>query len=162
MIDAITEQRPDPESRITLSDKRDALGVPMPRANWRIDAEARGSLIRLGKLIAAEFPRAGLPAPVLEDWVARERPEEAVIIDMAHCVGTTRMADDPKAGVVDAACRVHGVAGLYVGGGSVFPTSGHANPTLMILALAVRLADQIRADLSVRATKALSHGERVG
>jgi choline dehydrogenase-like flavoprotein len=150
MIDAITEQRPDPDSRITLSDRCDVLGVPIPRANWRIDIEARRSLVRLGKLIASEFPRAGLPAPVLEDWVANDRPEEAVIIDMAHCVGTTRMADDPGSGVVDAQCRVHGVAGLYVAGGSVFPTSGHANPTLMILALAVRLADRIKADLPAR------------
>jgi choline dehydrogenase-like flavoprotein len=148
VIDGITEQRPDPESRITLSDKRDALGVPMARANWRVDDDARRSLIRLGRLVASELPRAGLPAPVLEDWVASERPQDAAVIDMAHMAGTTRMSDDPKSGVVDANCRVHGVAGLYVAGSSVFPTNGHANPTLMILALAIRLADKIKADLA--------------
>jgi choline dehydrogenase-like flavoprotein len=149
-VDAITEQQPDPESRVTLSDRRDALGVPLPRVNWRIDDMARRSLVRMGNLIAAEFPRAGLPAPILEDWVANDRPEEAVIIDMAHNLGTTRMSDDPRSGVVDPRCRVHGISGLYVAGGSVFPTSGHANPTLTIVALAVRLADQLRADLAPR------------
>jgi choline dehydrogenase-like flavoprotein len=147
-IDGISEQRPDPDSRITLSSVTDPLGVPKARVCWRIDAEARRSLVRLGQLLAAELPRAGLPAPVLEEWVALERPEDAVIIDMGHTLGTTRMSEDPRLGVVDARCRVHGVAGLYVAGGSVFPTSGHANPTLMILALAIRLADQIKTDLS--------------
>jgi choline dehydrogenase-like flavoprotein len=54
------------------------------------------------------------------------------------------MHEDPKQGVVDAHCRVHGVANLYIAGSSVFPTSGHANPTLTIVALAVRLADHIK------------------
>jgi choline dehydrogenase-like flavoprotein len=148
VIDGITEQRPDPESRITLSDKSDALGVPIARVNWRIDDEARRSLIRLGHLVAAELSRAGLPAPLLEDWIAEERPQDGVIIDTAHTAGTTRMSDDPKLGVVDPNCQVHGVAGLYVAGASVFPTSGHANPTLMILSLAVRLADRIKVDLA--------------
>jgi choline dehydrogenase-like flavoprotein len=58
------------------------------------------------------------------------------------------MSDDPKLGVVDSNCQVHGVAGLYVAGASVFPTNGHANPTLMIVALAVRLADKIKIDLA--------------
>ncbi len=68
-----------------------------------------------------------------------------MIIDMAHTLGTTRMSNDPKTGVVDRNCQVHGVHGLYIAGGSVFPTSGHANPTLMILSLAIRLADTIKA-----------------
>ena len=67
---------------------------------------------------------------------------------MAHPSGTTRMSEDPKLGVVDSNCQVHGVGGLYVAGASVFPTSGHANPTLMILSLAIRLADKIKVDLA--------------
>jgi choline dehydrogenase-like flavoprotein len=52
---------------------------------------------------------------------------------------------------VDADCKVHGVDGLYVAGSSVFSTAGHANPTLMILALAVRLADHLRRSMSMKA-----------
>jgi choline dehydrogenase-like flavoprotein len=148
MINGVTEQLPDPESRITLSDKLDALGLPMARINWRIDDQARRSLIRLGHLLAAELPRAGLPTPVLEDWIARERPQDGDVTDIAHTSGTTRMSDDPKRGVVNSKCQIHGVAGLCVAGTSVFPTSGHANPTLMLVSLALRLADQIKTDLA--------------
>ncbi|CAH2601799.1 Glucose-methanol-choline (GMC) oxidoreductase:NAD binding site [Rhodovastum atsumiense] len=147
-LDAITEQKPDPDSRITLSGQRDRLGVPLARVQWRIDPDAARSLARLGRILAAEFARVGLPVPELVPWVARDRPQDAVLIDMGHTSGTTRMADDPRSGVVDSRCRVHGVPGLYVAGASVFPTSGHANPTLMIVALAIRLADQIKADLA--------------
>jgi choline dehydrogenase-like flavoprotein len=143
-IDTITEQVPDPESRIFLSDQTDALGVPIAKANWRVDQQARQSLVRLGQVLEAEFTRVGLPTPILEPWVTNSRPEDSVIIDMAHTSGTTRMSDDPKAGVVNSDCQIHGVANLYIAGASVFPTSGHANPMLMILALAIRLADHIK------------------
>ena len=122
--------------------------MPLARARWRVGEDSRRTLANLGRLLAEEFSRVGLPAPVLEDWVAEDRVGDAVIIDMAHTAGTTRMSDDPKTGVVDANCQVHGVAGLYVAGASVFPTSGHANPTLMIVTLAVRLADFLKRDFS--------------
>jgi choline dehydrogenase-like flavoprotein len=148
-IEGITEQRPDPESRITVSDETDALGVPIARVNWLNDDEALRSLARLGQILEGECRRAGLPAPQLEDWVVEQRLEDCVLIDSAHTAGTTRMSDDPKLGVVDSNCQVHGVAGLYVAGGSVFPTCGHANITLMIVTLAIRLSDRIKGDLAV-------------
>ena len=61
-------------------------------------------------------------------------------------MGTTRMAKDPRSGVVDSNCRVFGVSNLFVAGGSVFPTGGHANPTWMFLALALRLADHLATE----------------
>ena len=61
-----------------------------------------------------------------------------------HHIGTTRMATNPRHGVVDANCRVHGTANLYVAGSSVFPTAGNANPTLTIVALAIRLAEHLQ------------------
>lgn len=147
IINGISEQAPDPESRITLSDKTDALGVPIPRVDWRIGDAAPRTLIRLGHLLATELPRAGLPAPILEDWIAQKRPQDGDLTDVAHSSGTTRMSDDPKRGVVNPDCRLHSVAGLYVAGASVFPTAGHANPTLMIVTLALRLADHLKAEL---------------
>lgn len=68
----------------------------------------------------------------------------------AHHLGTTRMSDDPAFGVVDRDCRVHGVANLYVAGGSVMPTSGHANPTLTIVALALRLGEHLASTSAAR------------
>lgn len=149
-VDAITEQDPDPENRVTLTDRPDGFGVPVPRVHWTVGERPRRTLIQLAKLVEVEFARAGLPLPKLASWV-NDPTEEAVIIDTGHTSGTTRMSIDPRKGVVDANCRVHGVGGLYVAGGSVFPTSGHANPTLMIVALAIRLADQLKKDL--RATE---------
>lgn len=64
-----------------------------------------------------------------------------------HC-GGTRMHADPRKGVVDANCRVHGLANLYVAGSSIFPTSGHANPTVNLLAFALRLADHLKQELA--------------
>ena len=86
--------------------------------------------------------------------------------NVAHPIGTTRMASDPTREMVDATGQMHGVNGLYVAGSSVFPTAGHANPTQMIVAMAVRLADELkRKDLrdlrqgSYLPTKELSRRE---
>ncbi len=62
----------------------------------------------------------------------------------SHHMGTTRMHADPKRGVVDQTSKVHGIANLFIAGSSVFPTVGHANPTLTIVALALRVADHIK------------------
>jgi choline dehydrogenase-like flavoprotein len=146
-IDAITEQRPNPDSRVTLSDRTDRLGVRLAKVNWRINDDERHTLVRVAELTRDAFSRAGLAKPILEPWVAEKRFADGIIIDMAHTLGTTRMSDNPRSGVVDENCQVYGVRGLYIAGGSVFPTSGHANPTLMILAFAIRLADMIKSQL---------------
>lgn len=147
-IDAIAEQRPNPDSRVSLSDRTDRLGVPLAKVNWRINDDERRTIVRIAHLTRDVFARAGLPKPLLEPWIAEERLADGVIIDMAHTLGTTRMSENPKSGVVDENCQVHGVQGLYLAGASIFPTSGHANPTLMILALAIRLADTIKSRLA--------------
>jgi choline dehydrogenase-like flavoprotein len=84
---------------------------------------------------------------VLENWVVDDLELPSCFRDVAHPTGTTRMAADPKNGVVDPNGRVHGVRGLWMAGSSTFPTSGHANPTQMIVAFAIRLADQLKLDL---------------
>ena len=63
---------------------------------------------------------------------------------MGHHIGTTRMGDDPRTSVVNADGRIHGVSNLFVAGSATFPTSSQANPTLTIVALAVRLADHLK------------------
>lgn len=146
-IEAISEQAPNPNSRISLSSRKDRFGVPLAKVDWRINDAERRTLLRMAELARASLISAGLPAPTLENWALERRPQDIVIIDMAHTLGTTRMSADAKTGVVDQNCRVHGVHNLYVAGGSVFPTSGHANPTLMILAFAIRLADHLNSKL---------------
>ncbi len=143
-IDVITEQFPNRESRVLLSDKKDALGAPIARVDWRISEAERRSIMRLAQIFASELQRAGLPTPVLEDWITAGRPEDGVFIDMAHAMGGTRMSTNPEEGVVDSNCRAHGLENLYIAGSSVFPTSSHVNPTLTIVALATRLADHLK------------------
>lgn len=67
-----------------------------------------------------------------------------------HHMGTTRMSDTPRDGVADSHGRVHGIANLFIAGSSLFPTSGWANPTLTIVALACRTAEEIASDLRHR------------
>jgi len=145
-----SEQVPERDSRVQLSARRDALGLPVSAVDWRVGAQERASQAALATLIAQEFKRLGLPAAQLADWVREDRPETAALVDGSHPAGTTRMAADPRHGVVDADCHVYGVPGLYVAGSSVFPTVGHANPTLTIVALAFRLARHLERSLAPR------------
>jgi choline dehydrogenase-like flavoprotein len=155
-IHVMSEQQPDPESRIVLSETKDALGLPIAKATWKISAADRRTIVRIGQLLVEELPKAGMPAPVMADWIVEGRGEDAPLVDMAHMIGTTRMSDDPKFGVVDSQCQVHGVKGLYIIGSSVFPTSSHVNPTMTIVALAMRTGDHLKTVLSeAREAKAL-------
>ena len=95
-------------------------------------------------LVAEELGRLGLGHLRYDDWLlASDAPWPPVPIKCHH-IGTTRMSDDPRRGVVDRECRVHGIENLWIAGSSVFPTSGFANPTLTILALTLRLASQLQ------------------
>lgn len=142
---SMTEQLPDPESRITLSDRTDRFGMPLSRIDWRINEAEERSMRRVAELVAAEVVRLGYEPPQLESWVTNNDALPSTFQDVGHPTGTTRMSDDPGRGVVDAQCQVHGVDGLFVVGSSVFPTAGHANPTQMIVALAIRAADTLKA-----------------
>jgi choline dehydrogenase-like flavoprotein len=146
-IHAISEQFPDRDSRVRLAETRDIFGVPRAVVEWRPGDKAVLAIARLAQVMRDEFRRVGLPAPDLADWISLHKLEDGKVIDMAHTLGTTRMSSDPARGVVDTNCQVHGVGELYIGGGSVLPTSGHANPTLMILSLAIRLADHLKQQL---------------
>jgi choline dehydrogenase-like flavoprotein len=82
------------------------------------------------------------------DWVTRPKPVwPSTLSGGWHHMGTTRMHDDPKQGVVNASCRVHGMANLSIAGSSVFPTAGAVNPTLTLVALTLRLSDHLKGRL---------------
>ncbi|MGE0666525.1 MAG: GMC oxidoreductase [Sphingomonadales bacterium] len=138
-----TEQVPNPDSRVTLSPRRDALGEPLAALDWRLSPIDRDGIARVHAALAAEVARSGLGrflwAPETGDGLMRG------VSGGSHHMGTTRMSNDPRKGVVDADLKVHGVGNLYVAGSSVFPSGGWANPTLTIVALSVRLAEHLRA-----------------
>lgn len=146
-----SEQTPNPDSRVTLSDKVDALGLPIARTDWRIGELDRRSQAALAMRIRTEFARLRLPEAQVAAWVQDGCYDTAVLSDGCHPTGTTRMASDARTGVVDPDCQVFGVDGLFIAGSSVFPTAGHANPTLMIVALSCRLADHLKLRISRQA-----------
>lgn len=144
-----TEQAPNPDSRVVLAPERDALGLRRVRLDWQLSAIDRHTVVAATKAFGAEFARLGLGRVRLADWLLDGG--DAWSPDMLggyHHMGTTRMAADPGKGVVDADCRVHHVDNLYMAGSSVFPTGGCTNPTLTIVALALRLADHLRPRLT--------------
>jgi choline dehydrogenase-like flavoprotein len=135
------EQSPIAESRLTLTDERDALDMPRVALDWRIaaddDVRLRRALVILGReLAAAGVARAWIPGDGSR-FVWKPTPG-------GHHMGTTRMGTDPAASVVDANCRTHQTGNLYIAGSSVFPTTGDSNPTLTIVALAHRLAQTLK------------------
>lgn len=138
------EQAPNPDSRVLLGGETDALGLRRLKLDWRLSEIDKRSIRELAVLIGAELGRlnkgrVGIPRWLLDDHPSDDDP----ILGGYHHMGTTRMSLDPSQGVVDADCRVFSTRNLFIAGSSVFTTGGAANPTLTIVALALRLADHL-------------------
>jgi choline dehydrogenase-like flavoprotein len=142
-VRAMFETESQYDNRVTLSPARDALNRPRARLQWRLSEHDLRCMGRAMRLFDAAFRHAGVGRLELafpdtaEGW-------RSVLEGGKHHMGTTRMHADPRLGVVDPDGRVHGAPNLYVTGSSVFPSGGYANPTLTIVALAIRLADHLR------------------
>jgi choline dehydrogenase-like flavoprotein len=142
----VIEPVPNPNSRVTLLDERDQLGLPRVRLNWQLSAQDKVTIRRSQEIIGQALGAAGLGRLMLtmsdqgDSW-----PE--TLEHGWHNIGTTRMHIDPKRGVVNPHGQVHGTSNLFIAGSSVFPTAGYSPPTLTIVALAVRLADHIKKRL---------------
>jgi len=140
------EQSPQPDSRVTLTDAVDRLGVPKLRIDYRYvraDAEA---VYRAHLQLADWLERTG--TGTVEFRQPPDRTVDAILAIAAHGthqIGTARMAASPADGVVDGDLRCFGIDNLYVASSAVFPTSGQCNPTLTIAALSARLADHLCA-----------------
>lgn len=144
-LQCILEQKPDPESRVLLSrNRRDALGMPLSEIDWKMSEHEYRTARRLNLLVIQEFQRLKLPIPRPTPCLDQDKNWRFHFVERAHPSGSTRMSGDEKQGVVDPNCQVHGVRGLFVSGSSVFPTSGAANPTLMVVTIALRLADWLK------------------
>lgn len=136
------ELMPDPERRLTLTGERDALGMPRLKLNMTISdhdfARYRRTITELGRqMLAARAGMIRLDRSTRAEWLE--------VMDWGnHHLGTARMNIDPKRGVVDSNCKVHGISNLFIAGSSVFPTYGASNPTMNLVALTLRLADHVK------------------
>jgi len=152
---ARAEQAPNPSSRVVLSDQRDALGCRRANLDWQLSDLDKHSVRELALALGREFNRLGIGKVSPMDWLqdgTTAWPLDPTVgnhpIGGYHHMGTTRMSASPAHGVVDSNCTVHGMGNLHVAGSSVFATSGWANPTLTLLALAHRLARHIDETLT--------------
>lgn len=144
------EQVPNQESRVTLQPS----GVPGKRRALAVDYQVvdqdLDSVLKSHEILDAWLRRNGLGR--LEYWHDTSARRQAVLdqaFDGYHQIGLSRMSETPADGVADADCRVHGIANLYLAGSSLFPTGGHANPTLPAVALALRLADHLKVVVAI-------------
>jgi choline dehydrogenase-like flavoprotein len=143
-LDFHAEQEPLAASRVTLSEERDEFDMPRVMIDWRYSALDVKTVRESVRLFAQEIERCGIGR--------FEYDPESIESEMlrygaygGHHLGTARMGSDVRTSVVDLNCRIHGVDNLYVAGGALFPTSSQANPTLTIVALALRLAEHLQA-----------------
>jgi choline dehydrogenase-like flavoprotein len=142
------ESEPNRESCVSLSDRVDRDGLPQLKIDLKFGDKDASSIVRAHDVLDRALRNTGHASI---DYL--DAPDERVgnVLSQArdgyHQMGTTRMGLDPKTSVVDKDCRVHGLDNLYIASSSVFPTGGHANPTLFATALGVRLAENLAHSL---------------
>ncbi len=146
------EQAPNEESRIRLDlDRKDPIfGQPVAHVDWRLnEADKRSARRALEITLEYLYQRGAVSHEMItdvsggeEDWTLT--PHEGALETGDHHMGALRMSAEPEEGIVDPDSRLHRVDNLYIAGSAVFPTGGYANPTLTIVALALRLADHLK------------------
>lgn len=141
------EQSPNPNSRVTLDREVDALGVPLPHLHWELTMLEKRSIRKIYELIGRAAGQSGVGRVKMMEYLSdpNDTTWPALTGGGWHHMGTTRMTDDTKTGVVDKNCKVHGISNLYVAGSSCFTTAGAVNPTLTLIALTLRLSDHLKS-----------------
>jgi len=138
------EQSPDATNRISLLDELDSIGLPKLNIQFRFSTTDVEAVVRAHELLDADMRAAG--AGSISYTTRNVDPVSSVLAsarDGYHQLGGAIISDDPRIGIVDRNCDVHGLENLSVVAGCVFPSGSQANPTLTVMALASRLADRI-------------------
>ena len=146
-VSVTVEQEPNPSSRVTLGERMDPLGQPLPELDWQLGATEKRTIRELQKALGSWLvdQHAGRFSGLLGD----ETPDRALRGEW-HQLGTARISTTESSGVVDSDLKIHGSSNVYITGGAVFPTVGYANPTLTIVALSLRLASHLEPRLASR------------
>jgi choline dehydrogenase-like flavoprotein len=131
---------------VLLHSEKDFFGMPRLLIKIAFTGLDVDSVLRAHRVMKQQFAKTNTGELIYEESALLDDVKHEIqdFNSSAHQIGTTRMSVEPREGVVDPNCRVHGIQNLFVAGCSVFPTSGHANPTLTLVALAVRLADHLK------------------
>jgi choline dehydrogenase-like flavoprotein len=127
ILGVLCELLPQAENRVTLAGQQDQYGLPIACFQYSLCENDKRNI---------EYATS-----VVEDiWEGAEAQDTLKIDRYAHLVGGCRMGFSPDDSVVDSSHRAWGIENLFVCDGSVMPTQGAANPALVIMALADRLA----------------------
>ena len=143
------EQAPNPKSRIMLDTEKDGLGVPRVKLHWDLTELDKYSMRKIYEIFGVEVAKAGIGRVKMYDflWEANDAEMLNTLGGGWHHMGTTKMHNDPKQGVVDANCKVHGLSNLFVAGSGCCTTAGAPNPTLNLVALSLRLSDHLKEEI---------------
>jgi len=134
------DQIPSRSNRVLLSKALDKTGVNKVDIHWSFSNKDKKTLFKFVETINKEFIRGDFG--LIKSDILKEKKLKLTAIH-SHFMGTTRMSNVEKFGVVNQDCRVFNYSNLYISGPSVFPTYGFANPFLTIVALSIRLAEHI-------------------
>jgi choline dehydrogenase-like flavoprotein len=145
-IRAAWEQAPNKNNKITLSKtEKDIFGIPRPILHYKKTDFDKNTVYKTIKQIASYGNSLSYGKIKVFDYVSSlgVYPQEDELAGYHH-MGGTRMSDSNQDGVVDKNLKVHGINNFFIAGSSVFPSGGHANPTLTITQLSLRLGDHIK------------------
>jgi len=151
----LQEQQPDPDNRIRVSERRDYNGTPIVAIDWRFTEADKAAVLRQRELFKREIEGAGIGSIT---W----SKDVYTIPSSVHPIGGARMGHDVRTSVVNEHLEVHGVPNLLITSSAVFPTSGYANPTLTVVALACRAADRVKRLMASQPSDAASTGDNPG
>ena len=140
------EQAPNPNSRVTIETEKDELGVPKANLHWELTALEKRSLRAIYRILGQQVGIAGIGRIKLMEFLRDEN--DNTFPDSTnggwHHMGTTRMSNDPKKGVVNSNCQIHGISNLSIAGAACYSTAGASNPTLTLTALTLRLSNYLK------------------
>jgi choline dehydrogenase-like flavoprotein len=145
-LDIHAEQVPNDDSRVMLSDRLDPFGKPQVKVDWRYKPQDLETVSVALQTLTAELAAWGGGSLTYDE----ESIADAMLREGAyggHHIGTARMGRNPEEGVVDGDGRVFGLDNLFLASAAIFPTSSQANPTLTIVAFALRLAEHLKGKL---------------
>lgn len=136
----VTEQRPSSSSKVELTDELNEYGNFKTRVRWTVSDEDLQEVLGLKAFISRNLMALN---GATETYNPDDFDLRARLTSAAHHLGTVRMSIDAASGCVDSNLKLHGFEDIYVCDGSVFPTSGNANPTMTCMALASRLGEAL-------------------
>lgn len=143
VISTLMEQAPNRNSRVKLGNDKDYFGLRRVILDWQLAEQDYKTIHVLGVEVAKEMAKTGLARVNVHDAILTNSNKLPEVGAHAHHLGTTRMADNPKHGVVDQDSKLHGTKNMYIAGSSVFSTGGGCNPTFTITMLALKLANHL-------------------